>query len=142
MKKLLILFTILMSFSSYAGTMVITCNTESVTVDSNLGKRTEFPGSTDTITMILEYINKEPIAEITSITTKKLVGGQWSDGEKWNITTKFKILKQNDEVLTAINEDVSSYSSKILFLNKKNGAYTSSYVGPNEASGTIGKCYK
>ena len=132
----------MLSINSYAGTMVITCNTESVTVDSNLGKRTEFPGSTATITMILDYINKEPVAEITSITTKELVGGQWSDGEKWNITKKFKILKQTDEVLTAINEDVSSYSAKILFLNKKNGAYTSSYVGPNEASGTIGKCYK
>ena len=144
MKKLLLLLILPFGLigNSYAATIVITCDTESVIVDNTLGKRTKFPGSTDNITMILEYINKEPVDEITSITTKQIIGGEWNDGKKFNTTTKFKILKQSDKALTAISDDVNVYGAEILFLNKQNGEYTSAYVNSNEANGTIGKCYK
>ena len=143
MKKPLLLLLLSLGFigNSYSAILVLTCDTESVEV-GKYGKRTTFPNSTSTITMILEHNNKKPVAEITSITTKKIIGGAWSDGKKMSVSTKYKILKQNDDALTAIDEKISPYGAEILFLNKKNGIFSSANSGMGEVVGTSGNCYK
>jgi len=134
MKKYLLLLFLSLGLigSANASTVILICDTKSVEI-TEFGARTTFPGSTKTVTMVLE-VNKSGV--IANLTIKEIL----TNGNSFS--SKYSILKQDDKALTALGSGTNSHGAEILFLNKQDGRFSIAHLVMSAALGTTGRCYE